>query len=300
MDHSKRKSTKLWLPTLQALRPHQWSKNLLLFVHIFMAHQLNNSDQLLNTLIGFLAFCLCASSVYITNDLLDLTADQHHPDKKNRPFAAGRLTRNYGISLSLILLLTAMLVASTLSRGFIITITSYYLVTLAYSVYLKKSPIVDVLLLAILYTLRVIAGAAIISEMPSFWLMAFSMFLFMSLAVVKRYSELLSLQDEGGIDLGRRGYQLSDVDTLSSIGTTCGLLAVLVLALYINSTHIQEMYSRPEAIGLLCPLLMYWISRIWLLARRGELHQDPVVFAITDIQSYAIALTSVIIIWAAL
>ena len=300
MNNSKTGNDSIMLATLRAIRLYQWPKNLLLFVHILMAHELNNSEQLLNTLIGFIAFCLCASSVYVTNDLFDRIADAHHPIKKHRPFTSGQLSRNYGIGLSLVLLLAAMLIASSLSKGFIITIGSYYLITLSYSVYLKKSAILDVLILAILYTLRVIAGASIVSQVPSFWLMAFSMFLFMSLAVVKRYSELLAMNDEDITDLGRRGYQLRDIETLANIGTACGFLAVLVLALYINSLNIREIYSQPEMIGLLCPLMLYWIGRIWLLARRGELNQDPVVFAMTDLPSYIVAGIGLLIIWVAI
>ncbi|WP_101756552.1 UbiA family prenyltransferase [Oceanicoccus sp. KOV_DT_Chl] len=286
------------LPQLfRATRVYQWPKNLLIFVNLAMAHQLGEGQLLLQTTLAFIAFCLCASSVYLTNDLCDLQADRQHDTKKDRPFASGKLSITWGFCLAPILLVSALALTAILPLMFTLALCAYYLVTLAYSFLLKKIAIIDVIVLAGLYTLRIVAGATIMGTFPSFWLMAFSMFLFMSLAVAKRYAELYSLQPSQAQNIQRRGYVYSDAETLSSLGITSGYMAILVLALYINSTAIVRLYTHPELIWLLCPILMYWISRIWLLARRGSLDQDPVLFAIRDTKSYLMAAIILLVIW---
>ncbi len=282
---------------LRATRVYQWPKNLLLFVNLAMAHQLGDEQLLIQTTLAFIAFSLCASSVYLTNDLCDLRADRQHKTKKERPFASGKLSIGWGFCLAPLLLLMALLLSSQLPILFTYTLCIYYLTTLAYSFLLKKIAIIDVIVLAGLYTLRIVAGAAVMGVFPSFWLMAFSMFLFMSLAVAKRYSELYSLQDSQSKSIQRRGYYSGDAETLSSLGVTSGYMAILVLALYIDSENIIKLYTHPELIWLLCPILMYWISRIWLLARRGILDQDPVLFAIRDNKSYMVAAIVFLVIW---
>jgi 4-hydroxybenzoate polyprenyltransferase/phosphoserine phosphatase len=274
----------------RAIRPHQWLKNLLLFVPLVLAHQLDIGLQVWQATLGFIAFSLCASSVYLLNDLLDLPADRQHPTKRLRPFAAGDLPVAYGVVGLVALLAAAVFVALQLPNFFVFVLTVYYFSTLAYSIWLKQAVLVDALLLAGLYTLRLIAGAAAISVTPSFWLLAFSMFTFLSLALIKRYSELQLLHARGQGQLVGRSYRFADMETLAQLGASSGYLAVLVLAFYINSSAVFELYSRPEFLWLLCPMMLYWISRMWLLARRHEMHEDPVVFTMTDRRTYWLAL----------
>ena len=278
---------------LKALRSHQWSKNILVFVPLVISHQLFDSTLFSQAVFAFISFSLCASSVYILNDLLDLKSDRQHVTKKRRPFASGELSILAGIILVPILLLGSTLVALLLPVEFIAILGLYYFVTVAYSFGLKDASLVDILILAGLYTIRILAGAAAISVTPSFWLLAFSMFLFFSLASVKRYAELLNLKGREWA----RGYQLDDMDTLSQIGISSGFLSVLVMALYINSELVKDLYSYPEIIWLICPMLMYWISRVWLLTRRGLMDEDPVVFAIKDKKSHATFAICMVILW---
>jgi 4-hydroxybenzoate polyprenyltransferase len=267
---------------LKALRLHQWTKNLLVFIPMLAAHRAAELELLSQAMIAFLAFGLCASSVYLLNDLLDLPTDRAHPNKRMRPFAAGTVPLAHGVVLVPVLLVSAFGLSLYLPPLFAAVLALYYLSTLAYSLWLKRVVLVDVLLLAGLYTLRVLAGAAAVQIAPSFWLLAFSVFLFLSLALAKRHAELKVLLVHGSTKTQGRGYLAADLDALLSLGTAAGYMAVLVLALYINSTEINELYRRPEAIWLLCPLLLYWISRVWLGAHRGKLHDDPIVFALKD------------------
>jgi 4-hydroxybenzoate polyprenyltransferase len=284
---------------LKALRLHQWLKNLLLFVPLAAAHQALDPLLLGQVLLGFLAFGLCASSVYLLNDLLDLPADRRHPSKRRRAFASGRIPLQHGVALIPLLLLGALSLALGLPWEFLGVLALYYATTLAYSLRLKQAALVDVLTLAGLYTLRLVAGGAAAGVPLSFWLLAFSMFLFLSLALVKRYSELLVMQQENRDNAQGRGYQVGDLEGLAQFGAASGYLAVLVLALYINSEQIKDLYARPEAVWLLCPLLLYWISRVWLLARRDQMHEDPVVFAIEDRRSHWLVVIGAAILWLA-
>jgi 4-hydroxybenzoate polyprenyltransferase len=266
----------------RTLRPHQWAKNLLVFLPLLAAHKLGDPALFIQAFVAFVAFCLCASSVYILNDLIDLPADRAHARKRTRPFAAGRIPPAHGVMLFPALLLAAFGLALLLPWLFVAILGLYYVSTLAYSVWLKRVVLVDVMLLAGLYTLRVLAGAAAIAVAPSFWLLAFSIFLFLSLALAKRHAELKALLTQGKDKPLRRGYAASDLEALISLGSASGYMAVLVLALYINSSEVQVLYRYPQAIWLLCPLLLYWISRVWIGAHRGKLHEDPVVFALRD------------------
>lgn len=285
---------------LKALRIHQWSKNMLVFVPLMGAHRVGELDLLLQSILAFLAFGFCASSVYLLNDLLDLPADRMHPNKRTRAFAAGTIPIAQGVVLVPVLLLAAFGIAFYLPPIFAGVLGLYYLGTLAYSLWLKRVVLVDVLLLAGLYTFRVLAGAAAIEVAPSFWLLAFSVFLFLSLALAKRHAELKVLLTHGSDKTHGRGYRAEDIDALLSLGTSAGYMAVLVLALYINSAEIRELYQRPEAIWLLCPLLLYWISRVWLGAHRGKLHDDPVVFALKDHVSRLVLLLAAAIVLTAI
>jgi 4-hydroxybenzoate polyprenyltransferase len=277
-----------WHALADALRVHQWVKNLLIFVPVLLDHRLFDATVLLNATIAFAAFCCAASGAYIINDLLDLEADRRHPTKRYRPFAAETLSRSFGILIAPLLFAGALLASLWLSPRFLALLTMYVGLTTAYSVYLKRIAVLDVLLLAGLYTLRVMAGVAATHVRFSTWLLAFSMFLFLSLAFLKRYAELSQL--EGGPEQGvaRRGYLRGDRDWLGSMGGSSGYISVLVLALYINSDQVVALYHRPLVLWLVCPLLLFWISRMWLLAHRGRINQDPIVAAVRDPASYGI------------
>lgn len=276
---------------LKALRPHQWMKNLLVFVPLLAAHRYGDEASLLHVLIAFFVFGLTASSVYLLNDLVDVADDRHHPRKRRRPFASGDLSLLHGWLAWPLLTITAFAIASiTLPPIFAGVLGTYFVLTLAYSLRLKQSAVIDVLTLAGLYTLRIIAGAAAIGVPLSFWLLTFSMFIFLSLAFIKRFSELKTARDNGSQERIRgRGYIHEDLEVVSSMGTSAGYLAVLVLALYIQDSHTAELYATPKFIWLACPLLLFWISRAWLIAHRGQMHDDPIVFALKDRVSWLVA-----------
>ena len=280
--------------TFRAIRPHQWAKNALIFVPLLAAHSAGNPRSLIDVALATIAFCLCASSVYVLNDLLDLEADRAHPRKSKRPFAAGTLSIGAGLALVPVLLGTSIGIAALLPVRFEMVFATYYVVTLAYSFSLKGRVIVDAMALAGLYTLRIIAGAAAASVPLSFWLLLFSVFLFLSLAFVKRFAELDSLRRQQRLRAAGRGYHVEDLPVLQSLGTAAGYLSVLVLALYINSPAIEGLYRRPKLIWLLCVLMLYWISRVWMKAQRGEMHDDPVVFALKDRNSLVVGVLAVI------
>jgi 4-hydroxybenzoate polyprenyltransferase/phosphoserine phosphatase len=267
---------------LRALRPHQWAKNVLILAPLLAAHQMTTPGSLLKGLLAVAAFCLGASSVYVINDLLDLKADRAHPRKFKRPFAAGDLSILTGWLLAPALVGAAAIVGAFLPARFELVFATYFLVTLAYSIFLKGRVIVDAMTLAGLYTLRVIAGAAAVTVALSFWMLLFSVFLFLSLAFVKRFAELDLMRRQQRLRAAGRGYVVEDLAILQSLGTASGYLSVLVLALYINSPEIQSLYQRPKVIWMLCILMLYWVSRVWMLAQRGAMHDDPVVFALKD------------------
>lgn len=275
---------------VRALRFHQWLKNLLIFVPVFAAHKMSDPVLMLQALLAFLAFGMCASSAYLLNDLLDLQDDRHHPMKRKRPFASGALPIAHGALLAPLLLAAAAGIAwLALPARFAGVLGGYYVLTLAYSLFLKKQAMVDVVVLAGLYTARIIAGAAAVSVPLTFWLLGFSMFIFLSLALAKRYAELHSMQARGVEKTRGRGYLASDLPLISSLGTSSGYLAVLVLALYIQDARTAELYRSPQTIWLACPLLLYWISRMWMVSHRGQMHHDPIVFAARDRVSLVIA-----------
>lgn len=275
-----------------ALRIHQWVKNALLFVPLLASHRLAEPHALFRVLVAMLAFSLSASSVYILNDLLDLGADRRHPRKRLRPFAAGHLPVTHGLVALGLLTVAGLGIAWTLSPGFLAVLLAYLAMTLAYSFRLKHYVLIDVLVLGALFTTRVIAGGVVIDAFPSFWLLAFCVFLFTSLALVKRCSELVTMERQGAETAPGRDYRVSDSVPLMAMGITSGYVAVLVVALYINSTTVASLYSRPEALWFLCPVLLYWISRLWLKTARGEMHDDPLVFAVKDRGSQLLGVAS--------
>jgi 4-hydroxybenzoate polyprenyltransferase/phosphoserine phosphatase len=276
------KKTGFIKPLFKSLRLHQWAKNLLVFVPLATAHQLGNAIAVQQSIIAFIAFGLCASPVYLMNDMLDLDADRQHPRKCKRPFASGDLSLIFGFILAPALLLATIILASNLPAMFGAVMAGYFVMTIAYSFFLKHLVLLDTILLAGLYTVRIIAGAAAISVPLSFWLLLFSVFLFFSLALVKRYAELLAMQKQDSLHTIGRGYHVEDLPLLHSMGTASSYLAVLVMALYINSPEVESLYRHPQLIWLLCVMLLYWTSRMWIKTHRGEMHDDPVVFALKD------------------
>jgi 4-hydroxybenzoate polyprenyltransferase/phosphoserine phosphatase len=283
----------------RTLRVHQWLKNLLVFVPLVTAHRVGALADLQAAVIAFVCFSICASSVYVLNDLLDIADDRRHPRKRTRPFASGELSVLAGWALFPALLLLAFgLASASLPPAFLVVLGGYYALTLAYSFFIKRLLALDVVTLALLYTTRVIAGAVAIAVPLSFWLLAFAMFVFTSLAFIKRYTELTNAGQSGGGEPGRgrgRGYRADDADMLAALGASAGYLAVMVLALYIQDPKTMLLYLHPEFIWPACPLLLYWISRVWIIARRGQMHDDPVVFAVKDKASLVTALLFVVI-----
>jgi 4-hydroxybenzoate polyprenyltransferase len=264
------------------LRIHQWLKNLLLFVPLLAAHRVFDTAAWLMLLQAFAAFCLCASSVYVANDLLDLESDRAHPRKRFRPFAAGVVPIHLGIPLAPALLGGGVAIAWSVGGHFMACLLVYFVLTCAYSWGLKRLVVVDCLALAVLYTLRIVAGAAAVSMPLSFWLLAFSVFLFLSLAFVKRYAELEIQLLSGREKVHGRGYFTSDAPLLQSLGVTAGYASALVLALYLNSAAVVILYRTPEIVWGAVPVVLFWISWMWMKAHRGEMHDDPVVFAVRD------------------
>jgi 4-hydroxybenzoate polyprenyltransferase len=286
---------------LKALRLHQWMKNLLIFVPLLAGHQITNTVLLWQGILAFLLFGLCASSVYVLNDLLDLADDRHHHSKRNRPFAAGRLSIKSGLAAFPLLLIAAFVGAAVLLPWtFALVLLAYYMMTLAYSLSLKRMMAVDVIALAMLYTSRIIAGTAAFSFPLTFWILAFSMFMFLSLALVKRYAELREARKKGHTEKTRgRGYYPDDLEMISSLGASSGYLSVMVLALYIHDQSSNGLYANPQVIWLACPLLLLWITRIWMLTHRGQMHEDPVVFAIRDRFSLMVGAMFGLVFWIA-
>lgn len=285
---------------LRAMRLHQWAKNFLVFVPILTAHDFYSLSHLLRGALAFFVFGLCASSVYLLNDLLDLASDRQHPRKRERPLAAGTLPLLHATLLIPVLLIASLALALWLGPQFLMVLTLYYGLTLAYSLHLKSIVLIDVFVLSTLYTLRVIAGTVVIEVVPSSWLLCFSMFVFLSLAMVKRCSELTTMKKLEMEGLHGKDYHVSDMNCLYMMGTTSGYLSVLVLALFINSPEVAVHYEHREVLALLCPLILYWISRVWLKAGRGEMHDDPLVFTVKDRGSRYVIVASVMVVFLAL
>ncbi|MEX2140224.1 MAG: UbiA family prenyltransferase [Pirellulales bacterium] len=267
----------------RAMRPQQWIKNVLLFVPLLLSHQWDNLEKVIACCIAFVAFSACASAVYVLNDLMDIESDRHHPTKRNRPFAAGAFPIHYGLPLSLgLLAFSVALSLAWLPAVFVGYLGLYALVNCLYSFWLKQKLVLDVFLLAGMYALRVVVGGVAAEIWPSEWLLAFSIFLFTSLAFAKRHSELARLAEGEADAAPGRGYVVGDLSMIESVGPTSGYLAVLVLALYINSQDALRHYTQPGALWLVCPLLLYWITRLWFAVKRGELNEDPLVYAVRD------------------
>jgi 4-hydroxybenzoate polyprenyltransferase len=282
---------------LRSMRIWQWSKNFLFFVPFLFAQQYNDLNKLTLGIIGFVLFGLCASATYIWNDLHDLPNDRLHPTKRNRPIASGAVSPRSAKLLSAILMAAGIGGALLLSNPtFVAFVIGYIFITVLYSFYLKRALVLDVLVLSGLYTYRMFLGASLMNIGLSPWILAFSMFFFLSLAFVKRYSELQLMEGTATTKLAGRSYQTLDSKLVESFGTGAGLIAVLVFALYISSPTVRNLYKTPELLWLVCPLLLYWIVRIWFTAVRGKLNEDPVVFAIKDFRSIMVGIVCVAII----
>lgn len=296
-------------PAVRALRPHQWVKNLLLLAPLVLAHVLPwaggpAAEQWAHAALAFLAFCLTASAIYVLNDLVDVENDRRHPTKRRRPFASGELSPKAGPPLVAgLLLAAAALCLLALPPRFGLALLAYAAASAAYSFWLKRRLLVDVFLLAGLYTLRLLAGGLAAEVEVSHWLLAFAIFLFVSLAFAKRYVELRRVRDRGEDQPAGRGYAVDDLPIIEGTGPASGYLAVLVLALYINDPTgkgASQLYRSPIFLWLLCPLLMYWVTRVWFVARRGTLEDDdPILFAIRDRVSWATLALAVALVLAA-
>ncbi|WP_375757997.1 UbiA family prenyltransferase [Corallococcus exercitus] len=287
-------------PWVKALRVHQWAKNALVFVPLLAAHKATQGDMAPRAVLAFIAFSLCASSVYVINDLLDLASDRRHPSKSQRPFASGALPVRVGVVLAPLLLGgAAALALATLPLSFAALLAAYFALTLAYSLRLKQVVMLDVLVLAGLYTVRIFGGALAVGVPTSSWLLMFSMFLFLSLALLKRLSEVRRLRQSNETSAHGRGYLAQDHDQLASLGAAAGQVSVLVLALYITSKEVTALYAHPERLWLLCPVMLYWVGRIWVLAHRGLVNEDPLIFALRDRVSYIVGAVAALVLWVA-
>jgi 4-hydroxybenzoate polyprenyltransferase len=285
---------------LRALRLTHWLKNLLVFVPLVMAHRVLDAGALARAVLAFLAFGLCASSVYLMNDLMDLTADRHHPRKQHRPFAAGELSVLTGLASIPVLLALSLFLTRFLPGALLWMLALYVLLNLAYSFYLKRIVLLDVIVLAGLYTLRLMAGSAAVDIWPSSWLLAFSTFLFLSLGLVKRYDELVVMNAQQGKEVEGRGYRLEDKELLAAMGCGSGYVAVLFLALYFSSIAAEIHYTRYQLTWFICPLLLYWVSYIWLTAHRNKMPDDPLVFTLTNRVSRIVIVLAALIVTVAI
>jgi len=274
-------TSRSWGSYFKALRPHQWLKNILIFVPMLAAHKLDLSS-FLSSCLAFVAFSLIASSVYVVNDLLDLSSDRAHPRKRSRPFASGATPITHGIQIAIICLLIGFAIATFLGSIFLIVIVAYYMTTLAYSLVFKRKIIIDICVLAGLYTMRIFAGGAALGIDLSIWLLAFSFFFFLSLAAVKRQAELVDLAERKEIKISGRAYETHDLPIIAMISVASGYISVLVMMLYINSPNVTVLYQTPEILWGICCILLYWLTRTMMLTHRGKMHDDPVIFAATD------------------
>jgi 4-hydroxybenzoate polyprenyltransferase/phosphoserine phosphatase len=270
----------------RALRLHQWVKNLLIFIPALAAHQFH-AHVAVTLVLAFLSFGLCASSAYLLNDLLDLSHDRGHPTKRQRPFASGDIPLLQGVLMVPVLLIVGAALALALGPKFFACVAVYYATTLLYSFWLKRKMSIDVLTLACLYGLRVVAGGVAVGVPLSTWLVGFLFFLFLSLAIIKRCTELITSIERGTGDPAGRGYQVRDLPVLEAMAAASGYVAVLVFALYIASPQVASLYRAPDRLWLICIILIYWISRMLVMTRRGLMHDDPIVFAAKDRMSLA-------------
>jgi 4-hydroxybenzoate polyprenyltransferase len=282
---------------IRSLRPHQWSKNILILLPVFLAHQWTNTTALLSAFVAAILFNITASGVYLLNDFIDVERDRKHPTKRHRPLASGALPLHYGPLGSMLLFILAFTSTALLTPPFFLVVLFGYVATnFCYTFWLKNKPVIDVILLTLMYVFRIVAGGVATGLYVSDWLMSFSLFLFLSLAFGKRYQEICAAQSAGAHSGRIRGYVASDIRLIEVGGVGSGLLASLVLTLYIRNPEVTELYSAPRILWFMCPLILYWIGRFWIVCFRGEMKDDPVVFAMKDPISYCVAGCSLAII----
>jgi 4-hydroxybenzoate polyprenyltransferase len=264
------------------LRPHQWIKNVLVFGPVVLGHAVGQSDVVIRAGLAFVACCLAGSGTYLVNDLLDVESDRQHSSKRARPFAAGDVPLEFGFALAPLFFLAALLVAHRAGSGVAAMLGAYVIASAGYSLWLKRVVAVDVVLLAGLYCLRLLIGAVATGIPLSPWAAAFSMFFFLSVALMKRYAEIFNLQDLQKTTAPGRGYRVPDMQAIMSLGTGSGMTAVLVVALYLSGSEVVRLYRHPQVLWLECVLVLLAITRLWILTSRGEMHEDPVMFAVKD------------------
>ncbi len=277
-----------WRAWIRALRPHHWAKNTLMFLPVLAAHLDPSPGLALRLVAGFASFSALASAVYLFNDLADLAADRAHQTKRFRPLAAGEISIPAALFVAISLLVVSATLAMFLPPAFGVVLAGYFIITSAYSLFLKQRAAIDVITLATLYTVRIIAGAALTSVELSRWFLAFSIFLFLSLALVKRVVELQDARDRQVDDIAGRGYRPEDLPVLGSMGAASAAVSALVYCLYITGDDVLRLYSRPDVLWLGLPIFLYWIIRLWLFVARGTLHEDPVAFALKDRATYVV------------
>jgi len=285
---------------VKQLRLHQWVKNVLLFMPVMLAHKFAEPTLFLQVLVAFFTFGLCASAVYVLNDVMDVESDRAHPTKRRRPMASGRIPLSFAVTaIPLLFGSAAVLSITVLPVAYSLWLLTYAVLTTAYTFVFKRMEIVDVLVLAGLYTLRVEAGAAAANVVVSPWLLMFSMFLFTSLAFLKRYTELLDMAGRERASMAGRGYTIGDTEMIRVLGPAIGYISILVITLYVNSPEVRALYLHPLRLWLLVPCMVYWITRLWLIAHRGGMHEDPILFTVRDRASYVVGLIVVGIVIAA-
>lgn len=288
-----------WRAWVKLLRAHQYAKNVLVFVPLLTSH-LFNPGAILASLLAFVAFCLVASGIYIVNDAIDLGDDRRHRSKRHRPLASGTVPIKYALLVPPVLLLAGGMVAASISWQFMGVLLAYVVLTTAYSVYLKRKLMLDVITLATLYSLRVVAGAVAVAAPLSEWLIAFCVMVFTSLALMKRYVEISARKDAGVASTSKRNYRDSDLDIVATLAAVAAFNAVTVFALYVATDNVQRLYAHGWVLWLFLPLLVYWLSRALVLAARREMNDDPIVFALRDPISILTALCGILIVLAAM
>ena len=286
LGHKKKETLKQWI---KALRTYQWTKNILVFLALFMSHRILEADLFIKTVVAFFSFSLTASAVYILNDLFDLETDRRHPLKKNRPFASGRLSINAGVFAVPIMIFISFLIAILfLPNSFAIVLFAYLITTTAYTVYLKEIYILDVFLLGALYSLRILAGGFATDIHVSSWLLGFSGFFFLSLAFMKRYTDLVLFKNNEQVELFGRGYRVEDMDIVQKFGIISGFISVFILAMYITSEQVFVLYSQPLLLWIAIPVILYWLMNMWIATNRGKMTEDPMIYAAKDKVSYIV------------
>ncbi len=300
-SNSRSSATAAFAAHLHALRPHHWAKNFLVFLPAALAHQILNPWVMWWSLLAFVAFGLVASATYLVNDLRDVESDRKHPIKRHRPIAAGLVSPSVALAMVPILVIAAFALTFLMPNplAFLAALGAYVVLGQVYVFYLKRKLLVDVMALTMLHVLRILAGNAATGIELSSWLLAFAMFVFFSLAILKRYSELREAGDDVGLKDRGRGYLSGDLETLSQLGMASALISVVIVALYVNSDQVADLYRHPEMIWLICPVVLYVLARIWVLARRGHVADDPLMFIIRDWRSQLMAVVVIAIVVAA-